>query len=112
LGPILSKNDVDNTSLIERNSTPESIFRSVRANDTDMKSIGSNIMDGNNNPFAIQTIKKPLMSQLDAPGNKIVIKSTFESLPGEEPVEEAETRKSLDSGFKIQPYQPLRFRSP
>ena len=112
LGPILSKNDVKRTSPRNNNPTPNSMFKNMRSIKNTLKSTGSEIVDQTENPFAIGSIKKPLTPQTDALQKKIVIKSTFETLPEKKAVDEAGTQQRLDSELKIQPYKPLQFRSP
>jgi len=112
LGPILSKNDVKQTSSRNNNPTPNSVFKNMRSTEDTLKLMGSKIVDRTENPFAIGSIKKPLTPQTDASQKKVVIKSTFETLPEKEAVEEADMQQRLDSELKIQPYRPLQFRSP
>jgi len=69
-------------------------------------------MDQTKNPFAIQSIKKPLTPQTDVLQKKIAIKSTFEILTEKEAINEAGIAQRSDLELKIQPYKPLRFRSP
>jgi len=111
LGPILSKNDVKQVSF-SNNTASNSMFQSMRPTKDHLKSIGPEIADRTENPFAIQSIKKPLMPQTDETQKKIVIKPTFENAPEQGDVEEAELQKRSSSKLKIRPYKPLRFRSP
>ncbi len=74
--------------------------------------MGSEIVDRTENPFAIQSIKKPLTPQTAALQNKIAIKSTFEILSEKEVINEVGIAQRSHSELKIQPYKPLRFRSP
>jgi len=112
LGPILSKSDVKRASPNKNNTAPNSMLKNTRSTKGSRKLVDLKITDGATNPFAIGAIKKPLISQADEAQNKIVIKSTFESLPEKVSAQEAEVQRPLDSELKVQPYQPLRFRSP
>jgi len=106
LGPILSKNDVKQVSF--NNSTASnSMFQSMRSTKDHLKSIGPEIADRTENPFAIQSIKKPLMPQTDETQKKIVIKPTFESSPEKGALEEAEIQRRSSSELKIPSYKPL-----
>lgn len=67
--------------------------------------------DTGRNLFAIQAVTKPFMPQPAPIGEKIAIKSTFETPPAEDAGVETETRQR-DDELKIRPYKPLRFRSP
>jgi len=111
LGPILGKNDVKRTSPRNNNPTPNSVFKNMRSTKNTLKSMGSEIADRTENPFAIGSIKKPLITQTNTSQKKIVIKSTFETLPEEEAVDETDIQQRLDLELKIQPYKPLQFRS-
>jgi len=112
LGPILSKNDVKQTLPNNNNPTSDLMIRSMRFTEDHLKSMGPKIADQSKNPFAIKTIKKPLMPQTDKLQKKIVIKSTFEYFPEKETIKEAEIHQRLNSELKIQSYKPLKFRSP
>jgi len=112
LGPILSKNDVKWTSPRNNNPSPSSVFKNMRSTKYTLKSMGSDIVDRTENPFAIGSIKKPLTHQTNASQKKIVIKSIFENLHEKEVVDKADIQQRLDSELKIQPYKPLQFRSP
>ena len=112
LGPILSKNDVKRTSPRNNKPTPNSVFKNMRSTENTLKSMSSEIEDRTENPFAIGSIKKPLTPQTDVSQKKIVIKSTFETLPEKEVIDEADIQQRLDWELKIQSYKPLQFRSP
>ena len=77
-----------------------------------LKSMGPEIADHAKSPFAIKTIKKPLMPQADDSQRKIFIKSTFETAPAARINEEADAQERLSQELKIPSYKPLRFRTP
>lgn len=111
LGPILSHNEFRQISSKKKNPLPYKIFRNFSAVDNDLTNSDSGSTDQMINPFAIQTIKKPLLSQTTESQNKIVIKSTFETHLEESAGKESEAQP-VDPVLKIEPYRPLQFRSP
>lgn len=112
LGSILSKNDVQWTSPSNDNSASNLSLKNILSIENNLKSVGSEIVDRTDNPFAIQSIKKPLTPQTAALQNKIAIKSTFEILSEKEVINEVGIAQRSHSELKIQPYKPLKFRSP
>ena len=114
LGPILSKNDVQWSSFHDNNPSSNSMPKTkntLSARNT-LKSMSSEIADHAKSPFAIKTIKKPLMPQADDSQRKIFIKSTFETAPEARINEEADAQERLSQELKIPSYKPLRFRTP
>lgn len=114
LGPILSKNDVKGSPPYNSKPNPNSTSKSKSMFSTanTLDSLSSDITDRAKNPFAIRTIKKPLMLQSKDSQNKISIKSTFENSFEIETDNEADKQESLRSELKIPSYKPLRFRAP
>lgn len=111
LGPILSQNDFRQISSKKQNSNPHKIFRNSNTADNDLTHIDSESTNQAKNPFAIRTIKKPLLPRTTELQNKIVIKSTFETHLKEDAGKESETQR-VDPVLNIKPYRPLQFQSP
>ena len=109
LGPILSTSDVVQISP-HNNLTPNIILKNTRLKRNHQKSMSPKIVDQTKNPFAIESIKKPLMPNYTLQ-KKTDIKSTFESSPQED-AEKTEIPERQDPDLKIQSYAPLKFHSP
>jgi len=111
LGPILSQNDFIFTSTEKENPLPHKIAKYFSATDKNLSNIDPESEDQTDNPFAIQSIKKPLLPQTTESQDKIVFKSTFENQLKEGAGKEPATQRT-DPILNMKPYRPLQFRSP
>lgn len=111
LGPMLKQSDV-RQALSKKNTFQSRIIsNSIGSTENNLRNIRYKTASQVKNPFAIQTIEKPPTLQTTKPKKKIILKSTFESSLGDAQNTAVNVKKS-DAKLKIQPYRPLRFRSP
>jgi hypothetical protein len=111
LGPILSQSDLKQVASKKENPIPHKILRNFSAPDNGPQKIDPTSENQAENPFAIQTIKKPILPQIAESENKIIIKSTFDAHLNEGTSKESEVQNT-EPGLDIEPYRPLQFRSP
>jgi hypothetical protein len=105
LGPILKQIDIEKLSIPPQNMIAQEHGVS-RSNE--LSYVESNDQDS---PFAVKTIRKPLLTQIPKTADKVIIKSTFDMWP----IRQADIKgeeKPLNADITVQPYRPLHFRSP
>lgn len=111
LGSILEKNDVKKIQARNDHSQDHAFQRSFSSSLKGLNNTNYKTADQTKNPFAIQTIKKPLIPQTGPSRDKLVIKSIFSIQTENETVQETE-QPNLDLKLNIRPYRPLQFRAP
>lgn len=111
LGPILQQDDVYQESRNDLLNKSEPASSNYFSQDkTDLKNIRYETPLTQQEPFAIETIRKPLIAQTTKKQGKVLIKSTFELTP-EKTIESEPQPQASEDKLNIQPYRPLRSRA-
>jgi len=112
LGPILTQKDVNQVSEKKHPFKLQEIIKDFDFTENGLQS-GQRVEENQKtNPFVIRTISKPLTPKPGESQEKIDIKSTFEIESKVDAAQKTDIQLTPEPDLKIQPYRPLRFRSP